>query len=318
MHALVIALVCLAQVDATTPPPTDPTTTTTPTADDRALTAMERTAAAAERTAAAAEKLAQSAEKLQMAQGGGASTTGEGGAQDPSAWTGAAGLGLVWLTGNAEALTLTSLTNLEKKTENWIVRAKATGAYGQARPAASTTTEAEIVALRALGELRGDRRFTEKASGFLLGGAETDHVKSVELRYYGEAGASMIWLDDKAADYTRLSLRTDLALRYLNEQRFQYYPTPLNVDDIMLFGPRFGVNFKYGISKDSTFIQDAEVIPNIVGTGRVLFNGAAKISSKLTSSLALAVSFVMTHDSQPAPGKRTTDTALTAGLDLTL
>lgn len=285
-----------------------------PPGDERALKAMERTAAAAERTAAAAEKMA----ALNEAANSGVVTPPPAEAVGAQSWTGTAGLGLVSLTGNAEALTLTGLVNLERKTENWIVRAKANGAYGQARVASATTTEAEVVAMRAMGELRGDRRFGENATAFLLVGADTDHVKSIEARGYGEAGASMVWLDQKGEDFQRLLLRTDLALRYVNESRFQYYPTPLDVPDVTLFGPRFGLAFRYGLSKDTSFTQDAEVIPNILGTGRVLFNSTSKLSTKMTKSFALGVSFLVTHDSAPAPGKRTTDTALTAGIDFSI
>lgn len=313
MYLLVLVALAQTPVATDTPPAANSTSAT----DERAISAMERTAAAAERTAAAAEKIAQ----MHAAHGAAGSTApaAAAAAGDAEAWTGTFSVGLVSLTGNAEALTLTSLLSLERKMEDWIVRAKASGAYGQARAAVATTDEAEVVALRAMGELRGDRRFTERASGFLLAGVDTDHVKSIEERFYGEAGASMIWLDDKQDDFQRLMLRTDLALRYMNEQRFQFFPVPAQVPDVTLFGPRFGVAFRYGLSKDTAFVQEAEVIPNIVGaTGRVLFNSTSKLSSKLTKSLALGVSFVVTHDSQPAPGKRTTDTALTAGLDLSL
>jgi putative salt-induced outer membrane protein YdiY len=318
MFALI--LVALAQAPATSPSTLNPTdggvvtNTDSYLESERTMNAIERTAAAAERTAAAAEKIAQ----LQSGQKG-ADAAAPAELADAQGWTGTMGIGLVSLTGNSESLTLTGLVNLERKTEHWIVRAKANGAYGQARAAADATTDADVVAMRALGELRGDRRFGERATGFVMVGADTDHVKSVEERFYGEAGASMVWLDDKTEEFQRLLLRTDLALRYVNEIRFQYYPTPLNVDDVSLFGPRFGVAFRYGISKDTSFVQDAEVIPDITGgAGRVLFNSTSKISSKLTSSFALSIGFTVTHDSLPAPGKRTTDTALIAGIDLTL
>lgn len=320
---LALVFLALAQTPvATDAPPTTTTTTetaaptTTPVSapDERAVQAMERTAAAAERTAAAAEKLAQQG----AAQNAAAGVTPAADDAAAQGWTGSVGLGFVSLTGNAEALTLTGLVALERKWEDWIVRVRSTGAYGQARTAATAGTDAEVVALRALGELRGDRRFGERATGFLMVGADTDHVRSVEARYYGEAGASMLWLDQKAEDFDRLSLRTDVAFRVVNEMRFQYYPVPMDVPDVFLAGPRFGVAFRYGLSKDTTFAQDAEVIPDILGGGRVLFNSTTKLSTKLTRSLSMGVSFLVTHDSVPAVGKLTTDTALTAGIDLAL
>lgn len=309
----------LAQPAAAVNPPevkTDPAAANTAT-DERAVTAMERTAAAAERTAAAAEKIAQlnaakdaAAEKKEAA--------AEGKAPSASEWHGTAGISLVSITGNAESLTLTGIVALERKTEHWIIGAKASGAYGQARPATDTGTEAEVVAMRAMGELRGDRRITEKVSAFVLAGAETDHVKSLEARIYGEGGASVVWVETKEAEFTRVLVRTDLALRYANEQRFQYYPTPLQVPDVSLLAPRFGVAFRYAMSKDVQFAEDAEILPNLLGEARVLVNSTTKLSSRLTESLALNVGFVVNYDSAPAPGKRSTDTALTAGIELAL
>ncbi|MFL5319327.1 MAG: DUF481 domain-containing protein [Myxococcaceae bacterium] len=307
-----VLLVALSQT-----PPAD-TVATPNSTDDRALKAMERTAAAAERTAEAAERIAKATEKngqqetlIPPPPGGTVATT-------ETEWRGTLGLGLVSLTGNAETLTFTGLAALEKKTEHWILAAKASGAYGQARSASDIGTDASVVALRAMGELRGDRRLTERVSAYLLGGAETDHVKSVEARLYGEAGASNVWLERKEGDLNTLLLRTDLALRYAKEQRFQYYPTPLNVDDVDLLGPRFGLAFHYALNKEVQFSEDAEIIPNILSDSRVLVNSTTKLSSRLTQSLSLNVSFVVNHDSKPAPLKKPTDTALMAGLEMAL
>src|SRR5688500_16543138 len=103
MHALTVVLFFLVQIDATRPHTTPPTTSATATTggEDRAISAMERTAAAAERTAAAAEKLAQSAEKMH-GMSGATAVDAPVPATDPSAWTGTASAGLIWLTGNAE------------------------------------------------------------------------------------------------------------------------------------------------------------------------------------------------------------------------
>jgi hypothetical protein len=153
---------------------------------------------------------------------------------------------------------------------------------------------------------------------YLLGGAETDHVKSVEFRGYGEAGGSIIWLDTKEADLSKTFLRTDLAFRYANESRFQYYPSGMSLPNATLYAPRFGLAFRYSLSKEVGFLQDAEILPNVTGDSRVLVNSLSKLTTRLAQSFSLAVGFTVAFDSSPALGKKDTDTALTVGLEYAL
>ena len=69
----------------------------------------------------------------------------------------------------------------------------------------------------------------------------------------------------RSPDGRTSSLRTDLAFRYSRERRYQYYPTPVDLADVDLGGPRVGVAFSYGLSKDTVFTEDAEAIPNVLG-----------------------------------------------------
>ena len=79
-----------------------------------------------------------------------------------------------------------------------------------------------------------------------------------------------------------------------------------------------GLAFRYALSTGIVFTEDAEVLPNVLGDGRVLVNSTTKIAARLTESLSLGVSFVVNHDSLPAPARCPTDTALTVGLELAL
>lgn len=236
-----------------------------------------------------------------------------------SKWTGSVGLGLIYLSGNASAVTFSSTALAERKTEHWIYGLKATGVYGRARAAsADPDSGSQVIALGATLQLRGDRRLTQAFSIYVLGGAETDHVKSVEFRGYGETGGSIIWLDTKEGELSKTFLRTDLAFRYSKESRFQYYPTPQALPDATLYAPRFGAAFRYNFSKEVNFLQDVEVLPNVVGDSRVLANSMSKLSTRLSQSFSLGVAFSVAHDSRPAPGKKRTDTALNVALDYTL
>jgi hypothetical protein len=327
------ALLLVTSLHAQTPPPAQPPSPPegAPTAAaERAAVAAERAAQAAERAseasarmAAAAERLAAALERTPPATGAPAApaevkpAADEGSAKvaTENTWTGSVGLGLIALTGNASTVTFNGLASAQRKTEKWIYSARAFGVYGRSRPPDEDAL-AQVVALSAGLNLRGDRRLTESLSTFLLAGAETDHVKSVEVRGIGEAGIGLQWWDEKRADGGSSSLRTDLAFRYVRETRFQYYPTRVDLPDLDLGGPRVGVDFRYGLSKDILFSEEAEVVPNILGDARVLFTSRTQLISKLTEDLSLSTSFLVQYDSAPAPGKQDTDTALSVSLEV--
>lgn len=229
-------------------------------------------------------------------------------------WAGTVGVSVISLSGNAESITGAVNLSAERKSDRWVWGTKAFAAYGQTRPAEGG--DVQVVALNAGATARGDRRFSEKISVFLGAGADTDHLKSVEFRYFGEGGASVTWLERKTQDFTSLLLRTDLGLRYAQESRFQYFPVPLNVADITLLAPRLGVSFRYLFEKNVGFFQEAEFLPNVLGDFRMLVNSTSKLSARLTESVALGLSFEVRYDSAPAAGKKPTDTALMATLEV--
>jgi hypothetical protein len=287
---------------------------TNPSAEDaaRSAQAAERAAQAAEKAANAAASSAAAVEKLVSAMQPGAKPA-EAAAVSEAAptgpiWSGSVGAGLISLTGNSESLTFSTTAAVERRTELWVMGLKAFGAYGQTRPADGGPTE--VVALNAGAALRGDRKVISIASAYLMAGAETDHVKSLEYRALAEGGAGITWAEEKDDKFLRLLFRTDLALRYAYDSRFAYYPFAENLPDVTLVAPKLGIGFVYALNKNVSFREDAETLLNIAGESRVLVNSISKLSARLTEKLALGVSFTVNHDSAPAPGKKPTDTAL--------
>ncbi len=237
-----------------------------------------------------------------------------------SKWAGSVGFGLVSITGNATAVTVNGTGLAELKTPKWIYALKVSGIYGVSKPPTNDpNATSQVLALAASLQLRLDRRISEAISAYLLGGAETDHVKSVEFRGIGEAGAGIIWVSEKEGELERMLLRTDLAFRYANESRFQYYPTPtMSLPGATLYAPKLGVAFRYAFSNEVKFFEDAEVLPNVVGSGRVVVNNLTKLTARLVKSLSASLGFTVNFDSAPAPGKKSTDTALSVGLEYQL
>lgn len=328
------ALLIATSLQAQTPVPAEPApTSTAPAVAAPAATPEERMAAAAERAAAAAERAAAAAERAAEASARAASVlapevsapAAEAAPSDADKkkkeeWDITVGLGLISLTGNASTLTFSGLASAQRTTDHWIFGAKAYGNYGRSRPpeVEGENLESQLVALNAGLELRGDRRFTKMLSGYLLAGVEMDHVKSVESRSIGEGGLGILWWDEKPKDKPETYLRTDAAFRYAHETRFQYYPTRLDLPDVDLGGPRFGVAFRYGLTKDILFKEDAEVLLSVIDTSRVLVNSQTQLSVRLTQALSMGVSFLVKHDSKPPQGKVPTDTALAFNLEVAL
>lgn len=317
-----------AQTPVETTPPS-PTPPTSPRTAEGPEASAARAALAAEAAAKAARSMAESSERIataleRMSTPGAVpvapelAPAAEPPAVDASAagWTGSLGLHFIALTGNASTLTASTNAALERKSDNWIYALRASGAYGQAQTTESD--EAAVTALQGVLQLRGDRRFGKTASAFLLAGAETDHVKSIEVRGYGEAGLGLIWIDDVQGTLERAFFRTDLALRVGQEYRFQYYPTPLDLDDIPIAAPRFGVTFRYALSDEIRFIQQAEILPNLIGNNSVLVSSTSKLTARLIDPISLGVGFRVDHDSRPAPGKVPTDTQLTVGIEVAI
>ncbi|ATB50220.1 DUF481 domain-containing protein [Corallococcus macrosporus] len=292
------------------------------TAEERAAAAAERAAIAAERAAEASARAAEAAERVAAATAPAAPASADAPATDKKKgeWDVTVGLGLISLTGNASTLTVSGLASAQRTTDHWIYAIKSFGSYGRSRPpeVEGQAAESQVVALNAGVELRGDRRFTEVISGYLLAGAEADHVKSVESRTYGEGGMGVLWWDEKKEKGRESYLRTDAAFRYANETRFQFYPTRMDLPDVDLGGPRFGAVFRYGLAQNVLFKEDVEVLVSVIGDSRMLFNSQTQLSVGLTKQLSLGASFLIKHDSAPPPGKVPTDTALALNFEVML
>jgi len=237
-------------------------------------------------------------------------------------WSGTLGLGLIALTGNSQTVTFSTNAAFERKSKEWILGIKASAAYGQNQ--APGDASSQVTALGGTLQARGDRRFSDTTSLYLLAGIDTDHLQSIESRPFGEVGVALIWFDEKQGDLAKTSLRTDLGFRYGREYRFQYYPVHVGpsgdpaLAEVDIVAPRLGVAYRYAVNKDIIFTEEVSAIANVVDTARLLFSSTSKLASRLTQKVALGVSFVVNDDTVPAPGKVSTDTALSVGLEIGL
>lgn len=285
----------------------------------------ERAIVASEKAAAAAEKAAEAAERIATALAGPPPTTAAAAAA-PNAehWRGNLGLGLSYLTGNSQQLTLTGQGSADRTWGQWGLGLKANAAYGLANPSANVDNSiSSVTARRATGLIRGDRSFGSGfASLFVLGGAEFDHLKNIEFRGYGEGGTGLTFFNTKQGDLEKVYLRLDLALRAGYESRFQYFPQPAGVPhpQIAILAPRAAIAFRWAFSKDVRLAEDLEIMPFLLQPtpGRLLINNTTKLNARLTETLSLSTALLINFDSSPpvsVPARKNTDVALTVGVE---
>lgn len=237
---------------------------------------------------------------------------------NPITWSGTVALGLIALTGNSQTLTFSTTAAFERKSPDWILGIKTSAAYGNnTAPGAGAST---VTALSAGIQARGDRRFSDALSIYLLGGIDADHLKSIESRPFGEGGVSYIWFDEKEGDLQKSTFKTDLGFRFGHEYRFLYYGAgaPARQDGVDIVAPRVGAFYRHAFSKEVIFSEDASALENLAGTARSLLTSTTRLSSRLTERVALGVGFAVNYDSAPPPTKVSTDTALTVGLEIGL
>jgi len=296
--------------------------TTVPTADqsaDKAATAAQKAAEAAQKAAEAAMRIADMVAPLPA-------TPAAPEEKKEEHWRGNVGLGLTFITGNSQTLTLTGNAAADRKYDAWALGIRLSGAYGLANPDTNTVgTTSSTTARRAAGTIRGDRSFGSGfAALFVLAGSEFDHMKNIESRSIGEAGAGLTFFNKKEGDLEKLFLRLDIAARAGYETRFQYFPTPSSVTNygIILLAPRAAIAFRWAFSKDVRLSEDLEFIPFVLAptAGRLLINNTTKLNARLTENLALTTAVLVNFDSQPPEGsgglkRKETDVALTVGVE---
>lgn len=246
-------------------------------------------------------------------------------AKKKDVWIGNVGLGLTFITGNSQTLTLTGSAAADRKWEKWALGIRLNGAYGLANPDTNASAVANITARRGMGTVRLDRTLGDSfAALFALVGSEFDHMKSIESRNIGELGAGLTFFNKKEGDLEKFYLRLDLAMRAGYETRFQYFPTPGMVTDygIVLLAPRAAITLRWSFSKDVRLTEELEFIPFLLAptSGRLLLNNNTKLSARLTENLALNTGILVNFDSMPPVGadgstRKQTDVALTVGLE---
>lgn len=235
--------------------------------------------------------------------------------EEPSPWTGSAGLSFILLAGNSKALTLAANGLAEYRTEHWAATFKGAGILETADTSGDADDDTDVVAEALSLSVRGEKRLSPLLGVYALVGARTDHLSSVELRLDGEIGVGFTLIERDTKYAEQKLLRLDLGLHYSNEARFQYFEDERDLPDVDLLAPDLRLTFYYPINERLKFTQYAEFFPNILGDSRFLIESTSKVSAYITHRLALSTTLELDIDTAPAAGKAVADLALTLGAE---
>jgi hypothetical protein len=237
----------------------------------------------------------------------------------PNPWTATGSAGFTWITGNVITMTVVFNGQATRKTDQTIFIVKVFGGYGEKYG----PLPREVLVMNAGITAQFDYRFTKTISLLVGAGLDTDHVKSVEIRGYGDLGMGFTWVDikggtEKEKDLQKVLVKTDLSLRVQPERRYQYFPTPTDVPDVFLLGPRLAQVLHYAFSSTTYVREEIEFLPNVLSPQRFMLNSVTKAAVGLISVVSASASFTARYDSAPAPGRLPLDTILTIGLEANL
>ncbi len=286
------------------------------------LQLMRKTTDAALKAAEAAERSARAAEKAVGLEP--AAKEAEGGApKEPPKrvkFAGNAGLSLVWLAGNSNALTGTVNVGLTLSVDAWTLGLKSLGAYGESRSPSDTASQTN--AANFYGELKASRNFTDLIGIFLLGGAGFDRVAKVEYRAYGEAGATFTFIKQMRGDQVKLGLGAELGVRYQRESWFIYYPEAgevagrITTPQPNIVNIRAGANLRYAPVENVIFTESLDLLPDVITAANFNLLSNTALMVKLVGPLSIKTTFSLKFDNLPPPGAQKVDTALTFGIDV--
>jgi hypothetical protein len=231
-----------------------------------------------------------------------------------SNWSYKIGLSGSSISGNASSYALKADADVEGHWRKWNTEGHLTTAYAETEP---TTGPVQHTASRGEAYARGQRNYNPILGIYVLPGAMFDRVSNVAWQLYGESGLSLMWFEHKQAGYLRSRLRTSLGARYTREHRRQYYPTvaevPLPYRNI--YGPTLTGNFRFGLSRNATFSEDAELYQDAQNSADLRVTSATSLSAQINQRVGLTVSYkIRYYGNNGAIGRKTTDTELSAGL----
>jgi putative salt-induced outer membrane protein YdiY len=232
----------------------------------------------------------------------------------PSAWSGTIGFGVIWLTGNSDLLGITGTTILEYNGDEFAATIEADGVYEKATTEGGT--EREVISAAIDGFFRPEYRFTPTWSMYGLIGGEVDRVASLAGRVDAELGVGITLLEPKQAAAHEIFLRLYAGGHFARDFRTDYYPEPVDLEDVDIWGPGAGLTFRVEIFENVEIDELASVVVGLADGVHTIVESTSALTFWITNRLALAVYFNVDVDTDAPPDVDATDTSLSVGLEL--
>lgn len=214
----------------------------------------------------------------------------------------ALGLGASTSSGNTDATNASLTFDGVRATANYKTSLYANAQY--ARAGGVTTGEQ----FRLGG--RHDQDLTP--SFFAFGGLDLERNKfaNLKLRSQGSGGLGWHVLKSDALTFDIFGGLTYTSDRYIS---------PMLIDgrtrgSYDYAGLLIGEESTHKFSETTSFKQRLTVLPNLKNTGEYRANWDAGLAVAMTSTMNLTVGATMAYNSEPGPGRKSTDTLLTVGV----
>lgn len=210
-------------------------------------------------------------------------------------WTGKGEIGGSRATGNSDTFGLTGAITLNRKGIDWSHRISARADFQE--DSGRTRREKFFADYEPRYDLRDDL--------FLYGLAqyERDRLQGTAARYALSGGLGYKVLDSERMD---LSIKAGPAVRLTR--------TTDGKSDTRVAG-LFGLDFDWQLIERLKFTQDMNAVAETGGAALLLVDSQSTtlrlvsgIEAKITDRLSTRMSYALDYDSEPLPGKRTTDT----------
>ncbi len=220
-------------------------------------------------------------------------------APPPRTCTGSAEFSFVSTTGNTDTQTLGLGGSVECKPDKWSYLAK--GAFIRSEADDIENAKSLDTLFRASRDLSERLKFYGQFAYF------QNEFAGIQNRYALEGGLSYMLVI-----HPKHSLQVDGGLGYTKEDRVDVVEIP--DEDLSFATARIGGIYRYKLSENAEFGEDAGFTLNLNDGDDWRFANALYVAAKLNTIFSLKLSYILTYLNNPVPGFGNTDTTTSAAV----
>ncbi len=221
------------------------------------------------------------------------------------AWITTAAAGLSLARGNTKNLLANGSIKSERKGDANEFTLSLEGNYGETEVTrdGESQDETNVQNAKALAEYR--RLFDERNYGYVQGEGSHDHIADVDYRVIVGPGVGRYFIKSDIQN-----LNAEVGVSYIGDK-----VGGVTGDRAAL---RLSQKYDWMVSKTAKVWEGVDYLPTVDDFGNYLLNAEIGAEAAMTAKLSLRVVLQNKYNSEPAPGKKSNDLALIAGLSYTL